>query len=101
MNNRLARFTVILPYFFIMIPLILILISGEIRPSISNYVYNVVALPFFSSSLSMAAMVYIYEGVGKENSWYYTIVGVALLGVIYTPHHDYPIIHYTFATIVF
>lgn len=98
----IAILTLILP--------ILHIVSGELRESISDYVYSSAHLTF-AILLTFAGSVFIYNGVQddetvigkyKANSkWYNIVTGLALIGVVATPHLHYPIAHYTCAAIFF
>lgn len=103
MQERLEKFNSFFPIFLLLIPLFLVLMEGEVLPSISDYAYakNRGTLLFFSSSLSMTAFMFIYDGVAKKEAYYNLISGISLLGVIFTPYKEYTILHFTFASIFF
>lgn len=97
--SRFRKLEVILATLLLMLPLILILVSGEVRPSISDYAYSDVE-NLFSGLLWASGLMFIYNGFLKKK-WYNIVLGVSLIGVSLTPHLNYPIIHYLFAIIFF
>ncbi|WP_298118142.1 hypothetical protein [Flavobacterium sp.] len=100
MEKRLIKLHVILSILLVFIPLILIVASGEVRNSISNYAYSEVSY-LFSTLLSIAGTMFIFNGTAYNSRWYNIILGCSLVGVALTPHLDYPVIHYSFASIFF
>jgi len=98
--KRLTKLEVILSVFLPFVPLILIWYTNEVRSSISNYVYSD-ATHVFSMLLSIASAMFIVNGTAYNKKWYNIVLGCSLIGVILTPHLDYPILHYTFATLFF
>ena len=81
------------------------------RESISDYVYSSQSY-LFGMLLCVAAMLFIFNGVlyfksqdtlrlNSNGKWYNVILGLALLGVICTPHRNAIIPHYCFAVIFF
>jgi len=99
-TKNFAKLEVILATFLLFVPLILIGYTNEVRGSISNYAYSK-APHVFSMLLSIASAMFIYNGAVKSKQWFNIILGCALIGVILTPHLDYPIWHYSFATLFF
>ena len=100
MKERLTKLNVILSILLLFIPLILILVEGNIRESISDYAYS----PFnyiFTSLLTVAGVMFIFNGTAYNKKWYNIVLGVSLIGVSVTPHLDYTIFHYLFASIFF
>lgn len=84
---------------FLLIPLVLYLLNGDLLSSISAYVnYTPVAFTFM---LTLAACLFIYDGLTTEERWYNIYIGASLFGVITLNHLDYPILHYTFAVVFF
>lgn len=100
MENRLIKLHVILSVLLLFIPLILIVASGEIRSSISNYAYSEVS-SLFVTLLTIAGTMFIFNGTAYNSRWYNIVLGCSLIGVALTPHYDYSIIHYAFASIFF
>ena len=86
---------------FLFIPLILILVNdGVVLKSISAYAkYTPMT---FSSLLSLASAIFIYDGILEHKSrWYNIYIGLSLLGVVYFDMYNHFIIHYIFAGIFF
>lgn len=99
METRLKIFKVSQALAFLLIPLVLIFVQGGVLKSISEYAnYSPMT---FALSLSLAAAIFIYDGVSYETRWYNIYVGMALIGVVLFINHLFPIIHYTFAGIFF
>lgn len=104
MENRIKKLLNLTFIGFIFLPLVLILIDGQLRTSISNYAYSKYSY-IFVSFLTFAGSMLIIDGCKDDkitkNKWYSIIIGLSLIGVSLTPHLDYPKIHYTFASIFF
>ena len=100
METRYAKLEVFLSVLLLMIPLLLININNEIRPSISDYAYAKHS-NYFVLLLSLSGTMFIYNGWVKCKHWYNIILGLSLFGVALTPHLDYLILHYCFASVFF
>lgn len=102
MENKkdVKRLEVILAIILMFVADILAFIEGYYRESISDYAYSEYSY-IFNMLLTIAAMMFIYNGVGYKRHWYNAILGASLLGVVLTPHLDFKILHYTFASIFF
>ena len=100
MIKRLIKLEMILSSLLFFIPLILFLIDGELRPSISNYAY-MDDNHFFVALLVVAGSMFITNGSLWNRQFYNIILGVALVGVACTPHLDIPVWHYIFASVFF
>jgi hypothetical protein len=110
MTKRLMKYQTIFSFVLLFIPLILWIATGELRPSISNYAYSSQS-NLFVMLLTLAASVFLVSGnfddktkLGSyqpRSKWYNFILGGSLVGVALTPHLDYPIWHYTFASTFF
>ena len=98
--KRLMKLELILSSFLVFIPLILRLIDGRFRDSISNYAYMELNY-FFVALLTVAGMMFIHNGSIWNRQFYNIILGASLIGVALTPHLDVPIFHYIFASIFF
>jgi hypothetical protein len=100
MEKRLTKLEVILATLLFFIPLILIICTGEIRSSISDYAYSNLNF-LFATLLSIAGTMFIFNGSAYNLRWYNIILGCSLIGVALTPHLHLPILHYFFAAIFF
>lgn len=100
MENRLIKLHVILSVLLLFLPLILVVASGEIRSSISNYAYSDVNY-LFATLLTIAGTMFIFNGTAYNSRWYNIVLGCSIIGVALTPHYDYPIIHYSLASVFF
>lgn len=100
MEKRLSFLDSTLAGLLLFIPLILILVTGEVRNSISDYAYSEYNY-LFASLLTIAGMMFIFNGTAYCTKWYNVILGVALIGVSLTPHKEFSILHYSFAGIFF
>jgi hypothetical protein len=96
----IKRLEITLAVLLMFVPLILRLTDGFWRLSISNYAYSN-SNYVFVMLLTLAGTMFIYNGLGFKRHWYNGVLGVSLLGVVLTPHLDYPICHYFFATTFF
>ncbi len=96
-SKDIKRLEISVAFLLMFIPLILKLIDGSWRPSISDYVYSHQSFAF-AFLLTLAGSMFLYNGIGYKRHWYNSILGVSLFGVVCTPHLDYPIWHYFFAT---
>ena len=100
MQKRLTKLEIILSTLLLFIPLILILATREIRPSISNYAYSSMN-HLFATLLTIAGTMFIFNGTAYNSRWYNIVLGLSLIGVALTPHYDFPILHYAFASLFF
>jgi len=100
LKTRLLKLEFILTVILLLTPGILILISGEIRPSISNYAYSKTN-HLFVFLLTIAATMLVYNGAAFNKHWYNIILGCLLAVVVLTPHLHYPIIHFIAAGLFF
>jgi hypothetical protein len=98
---RFAKLERVLSAACILTPAFLIWFDdGNIRPSISDY-YDMVRDQVFYFPLTVASMLFIVNGVVKENHPYNTILGAMLAGVILFNCHDTPTLHGAFAAAFF
>lgn len=100
MEKRLTKLHVILAITLLFTPLVLIITTGEVRSSISNYAYSSMN-HLFATLLTIAGTMFIFNGTAYNSRWYNIALGLSLIGVALTPHYDFPILHYTFAAIFF
>lgn len=100
MEKRIIKLEIILSSLLLFIPLILILINGEIRPSISDYAYSKNNQAFVML-LTLAGSMFVFNGSAYNTKWFNIILGCSLIGVAVTPHLDYAVLHYSFAAIFF
>lgn len=100
MEKRLTKLEVILAVLLLFLPLILIVVNGEVRSSISNYAYSKNNL-LFAGLLGVASALFAYNATINREKWYNYVLGVSILGVAVTPHLDYPVLHYSFAGLFF
>lgn len=99
-TKRLAKLETILAVLLLFIPLILSVLDKGTRPSISNFAYSQYNY-VFASLLSLAGSLFLFNGTAYNKKWYNIILGLSLYGVVFTPHLDYPLWHYSFASIFF
>lgn len=100
MEKRLTKLHVILAITLLFTPLVLIITTGEVRSSISNYAYSSMN-HLFATLLTIAGAMFVFNGTAYNSRWYNIALGLSLIGVALTPHYDFPIIHYLFASIFF
>lgn len=99
-SGKLKDFKIIQAVLYSMIPLFLIIATGEVRTSISDYAYS--SKPsFFVSLITMAGVLFFLDGYVDRKRFYNMILGGSLVGVAWTPHLDYPVLHYICAGIFF
>lgn len=98
--KKFTEIKIIQGFAFILIPLFLYFLTGEIRGSISDYAYST-AVMSFSVMLTLAGALFFYDGYVERKRFYNMIIGAALIGVVLTPHLEYAILHYIFASIFF
>jgi hypothetical protein len=99
-EKRLTKLEVILATLLLFLPLILVITTKEIRPSISDYAYSKLNY-IFVTLLTIAGTMFIFNGSAYNSRWYNIILGCSLIGVALTPHLDFAFLHYLFATIFF
>lgn len=91
--TRFAKLERVLAAVCLLIPAFLILFDdGPIRGSISAY-YSMEEAQVFYFSLTVAAMLFLVNGVVKEQKIYNTVLGVLLAGVVLFNHQESPLIH--------
>jgi hypothetical protein len=81
----------------------LLLLAAErppIRESISAY-YSITQNQWFYVPLTMAAMLFVVNGVVKNKQLYNTFLGAMLGGVLLFNHHDFSVVHFIFAAAFF
>ena len=100
MELRLKKLELIKAIVLFFLPIILIIVNKEMRPSISDYAYSVHNGVFYTL-MSLSGTLYIYNGVINRSKWYNIVLGLALIGIGLTPHLDYPFWHYLFACVYF
>jgi hypothetical protein len=99
--KRFAKLERILAGVCLFIPAFLILFDdGPIRNSISAY-DNMEENQFFYFPLTVAAMLFVVNGVVKKEHDYNTLLGVLLVGVILFNHEDASLRHGAFAAAFF
>ncbi len=99
--KRFARLERVLATVCLFIPALLIgFDDGPIRDNISAY-YNMKESQVFYFPLTVAAMLFIVNGVVKQQRAYNTILGVMLSGVILFNHKDAGLLHAAFAIAFF
>lgn len=74
--------------------------TWDIRPSISAY-YDMEASVAFYVPFTVAAMLFVVNGVLKHKHFYNIILGVALFGIIVLNHDDFRIFHFGFVFVFF
>lgn len=97
MINKFKTLNTTFGILFFFIPLILIIVNQEVRTSISNYAYSQYNYWFFSL-ISLSGFLFVVNGWLDEARRYNIILGLALIGVALTPHKDFPVTHYIFAS---
>ncbi len=99
--KRFSRLERVIAAFCIFIPLFLLYFDNwQIRGSISAY-YNMEEAQVFYFSLTVASMLFIVNGVVKQQRAYNTLLGIMLAGVILFNHDDASVIHAIFAIAFF
>jgi len=99
--KRFAMLEQVLAAVCILIPLLLIVFDhGRVRDSISAY-YNMERSQVFYFPLTVAAMLFIVNGVVKDSRPFNTVLGVMLAGVILFNHVDASWVHGAFAVAFF
>lgn len=99
MNRKASDLGIIKSVFLLFIPLVLILATSKQLGSISAYVYEAPIL--FTFLLTLAGTMFFDNGYIDRKKFFKMILGLSLFGVAFTPHLDYPILHYTFASVFF
>lgn len=95
------RLEISLAILLMFIPLILKLSENlAFRDSISNYAYSTVS-HVFVLLLTLSGSLFLYNGIFFKRHWYNSLLGISLFGVALTPHLEFKILHYLFATIFF
>lgn len=94
------KLDIILSTLLLFVPLILILVNGEIRTSISDYAYSRYNY-IYVMLLTIAGMMFIFNGSSYKDKWYNILLGLSLIGVAITPHRDFSVLHYIMAILFF
>lgn len=82
------------------VPLILFWVDGTWRTSLSDYAYSPYAYVFVFL-ITLGGAMFMFNGFGFQRHWYNIILGVALFGIVLTPHRDFSTMHYVFAGVFF
>lgn len=98
--KKFVDLKVIKSFTFMLIPLVLILFTGEFRPSISDYAYSEQST-LFTCMLTLAGFMFFEDGYVDRKRYYNMILGAALTIVAWTPHLDFPILHFSSAAIFY
>lgn len=100
MNHKLfTNLKAIQALLFVLIPVILILVSGGVLDSLSAYAY--ITPMTFAWLMTLAGVIFFYDGFVEPKRWYNIISGLTLFGVILFPYLDFYITHYVFAGLFF
>ena len=99
LKSRITILYITKAIFLLFMPLILIVVSGTARLSISDYAYSDYNYVYVML-LTIAGTLFINNGI-TSSKLYNSILGLSLLGVALTPHLDYPILHYFFTGLFF
>ena len=99
MLKYFTRLKIIQALGFLAIPLVLFIVNSGLLKSISAYAHYTPMI--FASLLSLAAALFIYDGYIIRERKYNIYIGLALLGVVWFDHINFPIVHYIFAGIFF
>lgn len=100
MKNRTKILELILAVILTMIPLILYVVDGVWRSSISEYAYSQFSYVFVFL-VTLSGSLFLFNGFGFQRHWYNIILGLCLFGVSLTPHREYTALHYMCAGIFF
>lgn len=96
-----AKFERVLAAVCLLTPALLWLFdSFTLRDSISAY-FEMDQNQIFYVPLTVAAMLFVVNGVIKHEHSYNTVLGVMLIGVVLFNHHDFPVLHMLFAVAFF
>jgi hypothetical membrane protein len=100
MRKSVRILEISLAVLLLFMPLLLRLIDGTWRDSISDYAYSNYSYCYVFL-LTLAGTTFVYNGVGYNRHWYNIILGISLYGIALSPHKDYYFIHFASATIFF
>lgn len=99
-NKKIPDLAVIKIILGVLFPYFLILITGELRPSVSDYAYSKYNAFFFVMLGIFGTMIFDGGYINRKNLQD-MFIGGSLIGVALTPHLDYTFLHYVFAGIFF
>ena len=99
MNLYFTRLKIIQAFGFLLIPLVLIIVNGEVLGSISAYANHTPMT--FAMLLTLSGALFFYDGFVERKRWYNLYVGFSLLGIVLFIHTEFPLIHYFFAGVFF
>ena len=98
---RFARLERILGAALVLTPALLIVVDGGVRDSISAY-HDVSAPAAFYVPLTVGAMLFLVNGIVRDEHYYNTVLGVALSGVVLFDHDGWTEVpHIVFAIAFF
>ena len=102
---RFSRFERVLAAVCIGIPVLLIIVEGEALTSISAHYETAGGMSrenqWFYFPLTVAAMMFVFNGVVRRRHWYNVFLGLMLAGVILFNEDDFDLIHSIFAIAFF
>ena len=94
--KRIITLEIAVASLLLLMPLILFLVTGEWRSSISNYAYSDESY-WFVLLMTLAGFLFIFNGVIRAKKFYNIALGAMLLIIAVTPHLSFPIVHYSAA----
>lgn len=99
-RSRTFKYEIWIVALLLFMPLLLMAFDGgNIRPSISDYVYMEHNQVFYFLLFLAASMFGNNGALWVKN--YNILLGMALAGIALTPYLQFPVIHYAFATMFF
>jgi len=99
MEKRIKRLEQFIAMALMAIPLVLFIVTDELRSSISSYAYSS-ADNLFVGLLWLTAAMFFYNAMYSKKA-YNWIIGASLIGISLTDHLDHPIPHYAFTGLFF
>ena len=100
MYKKIKTYEIGLAIFLFFTPLLLRIVDGTFRKSISDYAYSEMNHVFYSL-IAVSSTLFIFNYLMNNKHWYNLITGISLLGVGLTPHNEYETAHYIFAGVFF
>ena len=94
--KAIKRLEVSLACLLPLIVLVMRLLDGYFRTSISNYAYSEYSYVYVFM-LTLGGSMFLYNGTANQKHWYNIVLGISLFGVALTPHKDFMLLHYFFA----
>jgi len=97
---RFAKLERLLALICLFTPLILRIVTGEFRASISDYAYMEHS-QVYVFLLTLASALFLFNGIIYLRRWYNVVFGICLVGLVLFQTQEFTLLHNIFALVFF